>query len=248
VFAHGYTNCPQQFLALGQLFFERGYNVFIPPLPYHGLADRMTTEHAKLRAPDLAVYGDRAVDIAQGLGNAVTVAGISMGGAIAAWAGQYRRDVALAAPISPFLGAYVVPAPLTDPAAAVVRRLPNQYQWWDPLLRADLGPQYAYPRYATHALSEILHLGRTVRRSAQTRPSAARALLVVTNANDRAVNNTVTGALVQAWQRQGAPVRTFEFEASLELLHDLVDPNQRGQRVNIVYPKLLELMAGEPHA
>src|SRR5512146_1828842 len=60
VFVHGYTNCPQQFLALGQLFFERGCNVFIPPLPYHGLADRMTTAHAKLRAVDLATYGDRA--------------------------------------------------------------------------------------------------------------------------------------------------------------------------------------------
>ncbi len=248
VFVHGYTSCPHQFLALGQLFFERGYNVLIAPVPYHGLADRMTTAHAKLRAVDLAVYGDRVVDIAQGLGNAVAVAGISMGGAVSAWVGQYRRDVALAVPISPFLGAYVVPAPLTGLAAGIARRLPNQFQWWDPIRQADDGFEYGYPRYATHALCEILHLGQTVQRSAEIRPPAARALLAVTNANDRAVNNTVTRTLVQAWQRQGSPVRTFEFEARLELLHDLIDPNQRGQRVNIVYPKLLELMAGEPHA
>jgi esterase/lipase len=247
VFVHGYTNCPQQFGVLGQLFFERGYNVLIAPLPYHGLADRLTTAHAKLRAADLAAYGDRVADIAQGLGAAVTVTGISMGGVVSAWVGQYRRDVTLAVPISPALGMYVIPAPLTGLVAGAARRLPNQFQWWDPVHRADDGLDYGYPRYATHTLGEMVHLGLAVRRSAQTRPPAARALLVVTNANDRAVNNIVTRALVQAWQRQGATVRTFEFEASLELLHDLIDPNQRGQRVNIVYPKLLELMAGEPH-
>jgi esterase/lipase len=41
-FLHGFTSCPKQFDQLGQRFFERGYNVFIPREPNHGLADRMT--------------------------------------------------------------------------------------------------------------------------------------------------------------------------------------------------------------
>jgi esterase/lipase len=248
VFVHGYTNCPEQFRRLGQLFFERGYNVLIAPLPYHGLADRLTPVHARLRAGELAAYGDRAADIAQGLGNEVTVAGLSMGGVVTAWVGQYRRDVALVAPISPALGMYVVPAPLTPLVAGLMRRLPNQFQWWNPVRQANDGFDYGYPQYATRALAEMMHLGLTVQRTAQTTPPAARALLMITNASDRAVNNTVARGLAHAWQRHSPNLQTFEFEASLDLLHDLIDPNQPGQRIDMVYPKLLELLAGKLHA
>ena len=251
VFVHGYTSCPQQFRPLGQLFYERGYNVLIAPLPYHGLADRLTPHHARLRASELAEYGDQAADIAQGLGKDVTVAGLSMGGVVTTWVGHHRRDVALAVPISPALGMYVVPPPLTPLVAGVMRRVPNLFQWWDPVRQADDGFDYGYPQYATRALAEMMRLGLSVRKSAETTPPAARALLMVTNANDRAVNNAVTQGLVQAWQRHAAhaQVRTFEFNARLELIHDLIDPNHTGQRVDVVYPKLLELIAPEqPHA
>ena len=43
VLLHGLTNCPEQFRALGERLYERGANVYIPRLPEHGLADRMTT-------------------------------------------------------------------------------------------------------------------------------------------------------------------------------------------------------------
>ena len=42
VLVHGYTTCPEQFHALGQRFFDLGYNVLSAPLPQHGFADRMT--------------------------------------------------------------------------------------------------------------------------------------------------------------------------------------------------------------
>jgi carboxylesterase len=42
VFLHGFTNCPEQFKQLGQQFVDKGYIVFIPRLPHHGYADRMT--------------------------------------------------------------------------------------------------------------------------------------------------------------------------------------------------------------
>ncbi len=248
VFVHGYTSACRQFEQLGQMFYERGYNVLIPPLPYHGLADRMTPLHAKILASDLAAYGDRAVDIAQGLGNAVTVAGLSMGGVVTAWVGQYRRDVALAALIAPGLGVYVIPAPLTPLGVSLMLRLPNFYQWWDPVRKADDGFPYGYPRYATRTLGEMMRLGLSVRRSARTTPPAASALLLVTNANDFSVNHTVAKGLAQAWQRQGAKLRTFEFAASLGLPHDLISPQQPVQRVDVVYPKLMELMDAEAHA
>ena len=85
-FVHGYTNCPQQFNELGQQFYDLGYNVLIAPAPHHGLVDRMTTDQARLTAQELTAYADEVVDIAQGLGEHVTLAGISMGGTTTAWA------------------------------------------------------------------------------------------------------------------------------------------------------------------
>jgi hypothetical protein len=38
---------------LGTQFYDRGYNVLVASLPYNGLADRLTTEQAKVRADDL---------------------------------------------------------------------------------------------------------------------------------------------------------------------------------------------------
>jgi carboxylesterase len=36
VLLYGYTNCPQQFLPLGQQLHAQGYNVLIPRFPFHG--------------------------------------------------------------------------------------------------------------------------------------------------------------------------------------------------------------------
>jgi hypothetical protein len=37
-------------------FYDRGYNVLVMTMPYHGWADRMNTEHARLRAEDFIQY------------------------------------------------------------------------------------------------------------------------------------------------------------------------------------------------
>jgi len=68
---------------------------------------------------------------------------------------------------------------------------------------------------------------------------------VVTNPRDQAVNRDLTSGLVRSWRRR-APLRieTFEFPAALELGHDVIDPEQPNQRVDRVYPALLELIAG----
>ena len=145
VFVHGYTNCPQQFHELGQQFYELGYNVLIVPAPHHGLADRMTTEHARLTAEELAAYTDSVADMAQGLGEHVSLAGISMGGIAAAWAAQQRGDVDLAVLISPAFGFKMVPAKATAPAVNAFLALPNLYQWTDSTLKAENGPTTPTP-------------------------------------------------------------------------------------------------------
>src|ERR1700736_5147009 len=90
VLFHGYTNCPQQFRELGKIFYDMGYNVLIPRLPRHGMADRKVENLSPLKAEELRDCADISVDIACGLGQKVYVAGLSAGGTLSAWIAQNR--------------------------------------------------------------------------------------------------------------------------------------------------------------
>jgi pimeloyl-ACP methyl ester carboxylesterase len=241
ILVHGYSNCPQQFRALGQRFYDLGYNVLLVPMPYHGLADQMTTAHAQLKAENLAAYADETVDIAQGLGNEVIMMGISVGGVTTAWAAQNRSDLDLAVIISPLFGFKQVPTPLTAAVMNIYLFLPDSFVWWDPVLQADAPPAYAYPRYSKHALVQAVRLGFATQLEAKNKPPAAKKVVVVFNANDNSVNNALTMDVVKIWQAHGANLTTSEFEANLKLGHDLIDPTQPDQKIDIVYPRLIDL-------
>jgi carboxylesterase len=244
VLVHGYTNCPAQFGDLGRRYHALGYNVLIAPLPHHGLADRLSTEHALLKAEEVAAYADAVVDIAQGLGEHVTLMGISGGGVTTAWAAQTRGDVDLAVIISPAFGYEQIPTALSVPVMNYSLLAPNRYDWWDPVAQTEVPPDHAYPRYATHALAQIMRLGFAVQARARRDGPAAAAVLVVTNANDHAVNNALTAQVTALWQqRAGGRVETYVFPAELKLGHDLIDVEQPDQKADLVYAKLLELTA-----
>ena len=104
---------------------------------------------------------------------------------------------------------------------------------------------YAYVGWSSRALGEVLRLGvATARAAVQARP-ACQHLVAVTNAADTAVSSQVTRQLVAAWQSRGLQrVEYYEFERELGLEHDLIDPNNPRQRIDLVYPILLDLIAG----
>jgi carboxylesterase len=174
----------------------------------------------------------------------VTVVGFSAGGVLAGWAAQHRRDIDQAVIISPVFGLKVVPPALAKPAAKLLLSWPNFFRWWDPKLRTEApGPQHSYPRYSTRALGQILRLGLAVQAAARQSKPAAPSILLVTNPNDWAVNNDLTAEIVQCWRNNGSDnVQTYEFKAELELGHDLIDPAQVAQRVDLVYPILMDLI------
>lgn len=242
VLVHGYTSCPQQFHELGQRFFDLGYNVLIAPLPHHGLADRLTDEISLLTADELAAYADRVLDIADGLGDSVDMAGISAGGVVTSWAAQNRSDLHLAMVISPAFGFKQIPTALTAPETNLASVLPESYSWWDPALQMDTQPPYAYPRYSLHALTQIVGLGFAVQIAAQHMPPAAGGILVVTNGGEPSVNNVLTREVAADWRGHGASIAVYEFPAELKLPHDLIDPNQEGARTDLVYSKLIQLL------
>ena len=244
VFLHGYTNCPQQISVLGSKFFDLGYNVYVPRQPHHGLKDRLTTDIQFLTAEEMVKFTDEILDQAHGLGTEVILVGLSGGGTMAAWAAQNRPDLDRAVIVAPMLSIFDEEwqeVPLIN----IVRLLPNFFRWWDSTLKGDYaGPSYAYPRYATHSLNEILRLGFGVWEKAKTSPLQGKSVLVVTNASDTAVNNKVTSELVGLWNKQTpGKIATYEFSKDLNLTeHDLIDPHQPKQQINVVYPILIGLI------
>jgi len=82
-----------------------------------------------------------------------------------------------------------------------------------------------------------------MRAAARQSQPATPSILVITNPNDRAVNNDLTAEIAQCWQNNGSgQIETYNFEAGLRLGHDLIDPDQVAQQVDTVYPILVELI------
>ncbi len=247
VIFHGLTNSPRQFEALGKKFFELGYNVYIPRIPWHGLDKSRASDLEKLTAEDLAAASDDAVDIAQGLGAHVTVAGLSMGGVMAAWVAQERSDVDKAVLIAPCFGTYKIPEFLLKPSINFFIMKPSFFIWWDSKMKENLPrPEAVYYGFSSRAMGEIRRLGWYVQTLGKKLEPKAPVILVVTNANDRAVSKERITAVMRNWQRHDAAhIEMYEFPKDLHLGHDLIDPQQPDQNISAVYPKLISLITGK---
>ena len=244
VLLHGFTNCPQQFDTLGRQFHERGWNVVIPRYPRHGYTDRLNTSIAELKVDDLLEVANRSAEIGAGLGDRLTIAGLSLGAILAGYLAQAREGIERAVLIAPMLGLKPIPGPALTALSVVAKRIPNFYMWWNDDLKDSLGPPYGYPRFATHAYAALFDAGRLLVRSAHSAPPKARSIVVVTNAGEPRLDNRFTYRLVDSWRKHGAAVETFEFPASDGLTHDLIDPGNAGQRVDYVYPIVTRFIEG----
>jgi esterase/lipase len=244
VWFHGYTNSPAQFEQLGQLCFDQGDNVYIPRTPYHGLKDRLTLLTGKLTAEILIEFADSTIDIAGGLGESIIVGGLSMGGVITAWLAQQRQDVARAVVISPAFGTKTIPTSMIRPITEALLIVPNTFRWWDPdSMDFTSEPLHAYPRYSTRGLAQIFRLGFAVQTMARLGEPNAGSIWMVTNANDSSVNNEIADQICQYWRENASQsVHAYTFGANLNLGHDLIDPLQPNQKVDLVYPVLLDIM------
>src|SRR6266576_5265114 len=90
---HGFTNCPQQFDDLGKTFHANGWNVLIPRYPRHGYSDRLNTSIAELRSDHLIALANRAAIAGAGLGERLTIAGLSLGGILTGYLAQTREGI-----------------------------------------------------------------------------------------------------------------------------------------------------------
>ena len=242
VLLHGFTNCPQQFDTLGRQFHDRGWNVLIPRYPRHGYTDRLNTSIAELTVDELLAVANRAAEIGAGLGERLTVAGLSLGAILAGCLAQTREGVDRAVLIAPMLGLRPIPGPVLTAMGMAAKRIPNFYMWWNNDLKDKLGPTYGYPRLATRAYAALFDAGRLLTNSARKAPPKARSIAVITNAAEPRLDNRFTYRLIESWRRHGANLETFEFPARDGLTHDLIDPGNAAQRTEYVYPIVTRLI------
>lgn len=238
---HGFTNCPYQFHQLAPLFQQLGHTVLAIRLPRHGCADRLTGALAELQIGELLRTMTDAVDIAHGLGDQVTVFGFSMGGVLAAWLAQNRADLYRAILVSPAVGLQALPLHRHRLIAHGLALLPNFYQWWHPKLKTErIGPDHAYPRFASRSLAVLIRLGLVVRSQAKKEKPVTSTITIVTNPSDPVIRHQQVSQLIRDWSGHGASVVEHRLPKEWGLIHDFIDPHQQEQQVERVYPLLLQ--------
>lgn len=244
VLLHGLTNCPEQFLPLAKILHEKGANVIIPRARLAGYADRLNNLQGHQTAQDLIDQAATGLDIAAGLGDRITLIGLSGSAVAAAWMAQNREGIDDAVLVAPFFGMYGVAPTLIDSMATTLSRLPNFYQWWNASKKENLpGPIYAYPRFGTHCMADTIHLSRNVRANLDKKPILPHRVVFLTTASDRGANNQVTREIFERLEnRDGSRIVAFEFPAALGIPHDMIDPAQPGANTAMSYSKILELV------
>ncbi len=240
VLYHGIAASPEQFVRFAHELHARGHNVIVPRLPRHGHSNRLTEALSHLQADDLRALADDSIELAQGLGEKVVVAGFSLGGLLTTWVAQ-RYPVARAVAIAPFFGVSWMPGRLTVPLTDLILKLPNIFGWWDPIARERQMPAHGYPRYASHAVGQALLLGREVFARVD-HAVAAHELILVVNARETAVNNRAVRKL--AGLLRAAPGGHIEqvVLTSTPLSHDIIEPLRRPEVADRVFPELLDLI------
>ena len=242
---HGFTNCPQQFDALGKSFFDQGWNVLIPRYPQHGYADRLNVAISELRSQQLIAIANQSPDAGAALGDHLTVAGLSLGGVLAGHLAQTHDRVDRAVLIAPMFGLQGIPGPAFAALARLAYLLPNFYIWWNATLKDRQGPAHGYPRFATHAYAALSQTAIGVLAGARRVRPKAKTLAVITNAAEPRLDNRFTYRLIESWRRHGAQVGTFEFPTSTGLPHDLIDPANEEQNTELVYPLTTRMIIGD---
>jgi hypothetical protein len=169
--------------------------------------------------------------------------GLSVGGTLAAWLAQNRADVAYAMPLAAMFGVSFVPLWLNRPLANLLLTVRDHFVWWDPVTKEDnpYSVYFAYTRYPMHALLRFFQIGIAVQKEARRAAPAGGQVLMITNADEPGVSNPLIYRLTARWRRRAPDrVHTYEFEAELNLPHDMICPGTPGLPTDLVYDRLVE--------
>lgn len=241
VLLHGFSDLPDQFAVVGQYLFASGDNVYIPRLPHHGERRSPVRSLGRVRAEELAHFGDSTIAIAHGLGDSIIVIGLSAGAVIAGTIAQ-QHDVQRAVLIAPAIAAASLSDDENHGLVLLASKLPE-------IRRTNAPIDSTRPEYlqgiTTHGLAQVLLLGQRVRDESAERPAAAKEMIFLLNEADHTVSDEASVDVAQRWLDHGAKVSVYRFPASLKLLHNVMEIDARGGNVGLVFPVVEALARGE---
>lgn len=247
VLVHGISNCPFSMIDFAPRLHALGHNVLIARMPYNGHLDNTTNALKHITARELKEFSDDCIDIAAGLGERVTVIGISAGGVIAGWMGQNRDEIDRAVLIAPSYGLSSFGTGLNHTLMRLMLFLPNFSVWKDPIRRSRAPSRaHSYKRQATRGMGHVMKLGLATAKQARAGTARAASITLITNAADHAVDISMSRAIARLWEGGGTPLTRFEFPAKYQLPHEMIDPTETGARPEITYPKIIELAERPP--
>ncbi|HRA65912.1 MAG TPA: hypothetical protein PL187_07820, partial [Caldilinea sp.] len=85
-------------------------------------------------------------------------------------------------------------------------------------------------------------LARLVYTASENMPARAKRIKAITSDFDTAVKNSITYAMLDQWERHGRTIERYTFPAAQKVWHDMIDPNQSFQQVDLTYPVILRML------
>ncbi|WP_109830592.1 alpha/beta hydrolase [Reichenbachiella versicolor] len=249
VLFHGYTNCPKQFEILANQLYAKGFNVFVPRMPYHGYSDVATDDFGKLRKEDLLKYIHESMEIASGLGESVRTIAISGGATLAACAAYYYDNVDVAVLSSPFfLPKLSLPFDYSQNFVInTLKIMPPEFKWWNDSIQdnATSGPLHAYPRIHTKGILAFIEIAAQLRKDLESGqfPQQKSRIVFIKSMGDQSVRNDVIDEYAELWRGyENTEVLEYTLDPELGLKHDYLEPLQSFARIDVVYPLLIDFL------
>lgn len=215
LFFHGFTATPEQFLPIGEAFFQAGYNVVIPLLPGHGIAGDWDSEKPPPLPEEQQTYqkfGLYWLEQVQALGEQVAIGGLSGGSTLAAWLALERpQDIHRALLFAPYLSNSNLIVDL------IVKILPIYFQW-----RTEEGAiSYGYDGFVMPALRVFMDMGQDILDRVQT-GNAAAPCFVITSDSDRAVDENENQDLYESLVKLQPKCWYYSFDKAFDIPHNMM--------------------------
>jgi esterase/lipase len=215
LFFHGFTAAPYQFLPLGQVLYEAGYNVLIPRLPGHGIAGQWGRDNPPPLPTEVDTYKTFALywlQQAQAFGHEVVVGGLSGGATMAGWLALEQSqwvDRAL------LFAAYLRNS---NQVIDLFVKIFNTYFEWmtDESAEETIG----YKGFELETLRVFLDLGNEVLDQAKTNPASP--MFIVSSDADQAVNNGDHQELFERLLKYQPQTWYYSFDRALDIPHTMM--------------------------
>lgn len=231
---HGVSACPEQFSKLGKYFYDRGYNVYIPRVPHHGMPDNL--EHSKVTTQGLVDFVNDSTNITNALGGEKGVIGLSGGGNLGTWAAEYRPEVLRFLALSPFYEPSAEQAPKWQIRPLLVFHGNNLIA--DQLNKPD-DPQHAL---SYRALAKYTTVFNNLQHPPQDKGLKKLALIMADDDDqiDQAVAIKTANSIVKA---NNIALTRYQIPASYGVGHDIVAPDnvKVAENQDFLYAKYFEL-------